>query len=127
MKAKFAGNYRKPETGNIVYRYAVSGTADELAAYAQAQGDKHTVDEATGKSMFFSVRYIGENATLGISRNGKVFADTSEFDKANSLCEQYKGTALGEQLARIMAEKLLGNHSSTPAPQPVVKTDDQES
>ena len=117
-------NYRKQETGNIVYVYAVSGNASDLEAFAQAQGDNHTVDEESGKPLFFSTRFIGDNATLGISRNGKVFADTSEFDKAASLCEQYKGTALGDQLARIMAEKLLGGH--TPVPAPVVKTDTPE-
>jgi hypothetical protein len=122
MKIKFLSNYRKVETGNVVYRYAVSGTPEQLAAYAEAQGENHKIDEETGAPLWFSVRYIGETGELGISRNGTVFADTSEFDKANSLCEQYKGTALGEQLARVMAEKLLGNMEagkpSTPATKP---------
>lgn len=125
MKAQFMRNYRKQETGTIVYVYAVSGSAKDLEAYAASQGDKHTIDEESGTPLFFSTRFIGDNAKLNISRNGKVFADTSEFDKAASLCEQYKGTALGEQLARIMAEKLLGGNSSTTST-PVVKTDTPE-
>lgn len=125
MKAQFLRNYRKQETGNIVYVYAVSGNAKDLEAFAAAQGGKHVVDEESGTPLFFSTRFIGNDAKLNISRNGKVFADTSEFDKAASLCEQYKGTALGEQLARIMAEKLLGGNSST-TPAPVVKADTPE-
>lgn len=117
MKATFMRNYRKAETGTIVYVYAVSGSEQDLQAYAEAQGDNHKVDEETGKVLWFSTRFIGDETKLSISRNGKVFADTSEFDKAASLCEQYKGTALGDQLARIMAEKLLGGSlGATPAP-----------
>jgi hypothetical protein len=116
MKATFVRNYRKVETGNMVYVYAVSGSAKDLDAYAQAQGEKHTVDEETGKPLFFATRFAGDSATLAISKNGKVFVDTSEFDKAQSLCEQHKGTALGDQMARILAERLLGI-SAQPAPQ----------
>lgn len=126
MKIKFSHNYRKAETGNMVYAYAVSGTAEQLEAYAKAQGDNHVVDEETGSPLWFSVRYIGEEGILAISRNGKVYPDTSEFDKANSLCEQYKGTALGEQMARVMAEKLLNGFGSTKAPAPVAKPAPQD-
>jgi hypothetical protein len=41
----------------------------------------------------------------------------SEFDKANSLAKQYGGN-LGDQLARIASERLLGVQS-TPTPTPV--------
>lgn len=122
MKITFLRNYRKAETGNMVYVYGVSGTPEQLEAFAKAQGDNHVVDEETGVQLWFSTRFIGDTGQLSISRNGKVFADTSEFDKANSLCEQYKGTALGEQLARVMAEKLLEGLSTgktaTPAGKP---------
>ena len=122
MKITFLRNYRKAETGNMVYVYGVSGTPEQLEAFAQAQGDNHTVDEETGTPLWFSTRYVGDAGQLSISRNGKVFADTSEFDKANSLCEQYKGTALGDQLARVMAEKLLGNLEANKPVAPVSKS-----
>jgi hypothetical protein len=121
MKIKFLRNYRKVETGNMVYVYTVSGSQKDLAAFEAAQGDNHTVDEETGTPLWFSTRFVGDEGALAISKNGKVFADTSEFDKAASLCEQHKGTALGDQMARVMAEKLLagfGSKSSTPASTP---------
>lgn len=122
MKITFLRNYRKAETGNMVYVYGVSGTPEQLEAFKEAQGDNYKVDEETGAVLWFSTRYIGDAGQLSISRNGKVFADTSEFDKANSLCEQYKGTALGDQLARVMAEKLLdslgGGKTSAPVAKP---------
>lgn len=121
MKITFLRNYRKAETGNMVYVYAVSGTPEQLEAFAKAQEDNHVVDEETGMPLWFSTRFIGDAGQLSISRNGKVFADTSEFDKANSLCEQYKGTALGEQLARVMAEKLLEGLSTGKTATPAVK------
>jgi len=120
MKATFVRSYRKQETGNIVNVYAVSGSKAELEVFAETQGDNHVVDEKLNKPLWFSTRFVGDSVPLIITKNGKVVADTSEFDKAASLCEQYKGTALGTEMAKIMAERLLGNGShSTPVQAPV--------
>lgn len=118
MKIKHIRSYRKQETGNIVNVYAVSGTPAQLEAFKEAQGDNLVIDEKTGSPLWFSTRYVGETCPLLISSNGKVFADTSEFDKAASLCEQYKGTALGTEMAKIMAERLLGGKTSSSVAQP---------
>lgn len=120
MKIKFIRNYRKASTGNMVYVYGVTGTPEQIEAYKKAQGENLVIDEKTGTPLWFSTRYVGESSALIITQNGKVIADTSDFDKAASLCEQYQGTALGTELARVMAEKLLGgsgsaSHAAAPA------------
>lgn len=116
MKAKFLRNYRKASTGNMVYVYRVTGSAKDIEAFKKAQGENLVVDEKTGDILWFTTRYSGDTVDLIITQNGKVIADTSEFDKASSLCEQYQGTALGDQLARVFAEKLLSNNKSANAP-----------
>lgn len=118
MKIKFMRNYRKASTGNMVYVYGVTGTPEQLEAFKKAQGENLVIDEETGMPLFFSTRFVGESTALIITQNGKVIADTSEFDKAASLCEQYQGTALGTELARVMAEKLLGGKNSSAAKEP---------
>ena len=48
---------------------------------------------------------------LLITSKGKVVADMSKFDMAQSLAEQYKGTELGSEIAKQAVAMLLGNMS----------------
>ena len=114
MKIKFIRSYKKRETGNTVFVYAVQGTPAQLEAFANAQGDKNVIDEKTGESLWFTTRFVGNSGDLIITSNGKVVADMSKFDQAASLAAQYGGN-LGDQLARAAAESLLG-HNAVSAP-----------
>jgi len=107
MKITFLRNYRKSGTGNPVFVYTVSGTEKEIGEYSQAQGEQLRLDEETQKPLWFSTRYVQDNGKLIITRNGKIVADTSEFDKAASLAQQYGGN-LGQALAMSAAANLLG-------------------
>lgn len=106
MKIKLIRSY-KSKNGNTVFVYAVSGTQEQLEAFAEAQGDNHRVDEATGTPLWFTTRCVGQSGNLIITTNGKVVPDMSAFDQAASLAAQYGGN-FGDQLARMAAEQLLG-------------------
>lgn len=115
MKAKLVRSYKSGK-GNTVFVYSVSGTSEQLEAFAKAQGDFHRVDEKTGENLWFTTRCIGNSGTLIITTNGKVVPDMSAFDQAASLAKQYGGN-LGDQLAKAAAEQLLGGNK-TVAPTP---------
>jgi hypothetical protein len=91
MKANFSLVYPKvTKTGVIdVFVYQVSGTDEQLNAYKHAQGINYREDETTGKPLFFTPQYVGDEVTIIITTNGRVVADTSAFKKAKSLAGQY--------------------------------------
>lgn len=113
ISAKFIRSYRSKK-GNTTFVYGISGSKEQLAAYAKSQGEFHTVDETTGTPLWFTTRFVGKNANLIITTNNKCIADMSAFDQADSLAKQYGGN-LGEQLAKTAAQQLLG---ATPTPAP---------
>lgn len=112
LNASFVRSYRSKK-GNVTFVYAVSGSEEAVAKYDAIQADNLRKDETTGKSLFFTTRYFGDNAKLLITTNDKVVADMSEFDKASSLASQYGGN-LGRELASHAAAKLMGG-SNTPS------------
>lgn len=89
LKAKLVGSYRKPVTGTKVFRFNVFGTEAELQQFESAQADNYRVDETTGKPMWFSTRYVGDNVDLIITSNNQVVADDTEMTKLQSLVEQF--------------------------------------
>lgn len=97
LTAKLAGSYRKPSTGNKVFRFLVSGTDAELLEFETIQGDNYKVDAETGKPMWFNTRYVGDNIKLLITNNNRVVADDTEMSKLQSLVEQF-----GADTARLI-------------------------
>ena len=89
LTAKLVGSYRKPVTGTKVFRFNVFGNETELKQFEDAQGDNYRVDETTGKPMWFSTRYVGDNVNLIITSNNQVVADDTELSKLQSLVEQF--------------------------------------
>ena len=119
MNVKLQRSYRS-KNGNVTFVYAVSGTASELKAYADAQGEFHRTDKDTNEPLWFTTRCIGDSGKLIVSSEGKVYPDMSEFDQLASIVEQYGGN-LGDHLAATAAAKLLGGKSA-PAIAPVEQT-----
>ena len=100
------------ERGNEVYRYKVSGSPDAMLAYEEAQGDYYRVDEKSGNVLWFTSRYVGEQATLIVNPdNNKIYADMSEFKKVASLSSQFGGQ-LGAEIAKQAVSKLLGRSNA---------------
>jgi len=111
--------------GNKTFVYAVSGTESQLEEFKVAQGANHRTDDKSGEPLWFTTRCVGNSGNLIITTNGKVIADMSAFDQADSLAKQYGGS-LGNELAKIAAATLLG---TSPAPQvntPAPKVDDED-
>jgi hypothetical protein len=106
MNVSLLRTYRAPKTGNPVFVYKVSGSAADLEAYAQAQGEFHRVDD-DGHPLWFTTRCIGDSGQLIITSKGNVVADMSRFDQAASLAAQYGGN-FGEALANATVAQILG-------------------
>lgn len=122
MTIKLIRSY-KSQKGNTVFVYSVAGTAEQLEAFAKAQGENHRVDEKTGESLWFTTRCVGQSGQLIITTNGKVVPDMSKFDQAASLAAQYGGN-FGDQLAKMAAEQLLGSASKVSAPAVTAKAEE---
>jgi len=114
MNAKFNKTYRSKRSGKLVFMYTVHGTVAELEAYRDAQGInlRETVD---GTPLFYSTSYKGERTDLICTSEGKIIADTSEFDKMASLAEAYGGN-LGAEIAKAAAQNLMGYAPKAAAP-----------
>jgi len=97
LTAKLVGSYRKPVTGTKVFRFNVFGNETELQEFETAQGDNYRVDEQTGKPMWFTTRYVGDNINLVITKDNNVVADDTEMSKLQSLVEQF-----GAETARLI-------------------------
>ena len=119
MKIKLIRSYRS-KNGNPTFVYAVSGNANDLAAFKAAQGEFYREDETTGSPLWFTTRCVGDNGKLIITTNGKVVPDMSAYDQAASIAAQYGGN-FGQELAKQAAMSILGNKGTsapveTPAP-----------
>ena len=124
MQVKMQRSY-KSKNGNVVFVYEVSGSKAEMEAYKEAQGEFYKEDTETGKALWFTTRCIGNTGKLLITTNGNIVPDMSEFDQAASLAAQYGGN-LGTELARISAQKLLGNRGATEEATPAAKPTDPD-
>ena len=116
MKIKFLKQYRKKETGRLVFVYSVSGTAAQIKAYKEAMGERLVEDN--GVCLWFTTRFIGNSGSLIMTSENKVIADTSALDQAQSLVDQFPG-ALGQEIARQFVGNLLGgSNASAPVSTP---------
>lgn len=114
MIIKYISSYPKLVDGKIkldkngipitVFKYRVTGDPSELSQYDKIQSSKElkTIKDDKGY-LWFSPLYVGETATLSISVNDKIYADTSLIDAAKSLIQQHG------RLGEILAADLLKN------------------
>ena len=120
MKIKMIRTYRS-KNGNPTFVYEVSGSANDLAAYKEAQGQFYREDETSGSPLWFTTRCVGDNGSLIITTNGKIVPDMSKFDQAASLAAQYGGN-FGEELAKATAASILGGNAA-PVAAPAVESE----
>lgn len=114
MKIKLIRSYRS-KNGNATFVYGVTGSANDLAAYKEAQGEYYREDETTGQPLWFTTRCVGDNGKLIITTNGKIVPDMSAFDQAASIAAQYGGN-FGQELAKQAAQSILGMKATESAP-----------
>lgn len=110
MKIKLIRSYRS-KNGNPTFVYEVSGNAQDLEAYKDAQGDYYREDESTGTPLWFTTRCVGTSGSLIITTNGNIVPDMSAFDQAASIASQYGGN-FGQELAKQAAQTILGAPST---------------
>ena len=101
--------YRKKETGKLVFVYTVKGKAEELDQYREQAGD-YLVEDDNGAPLYFSTRLVGAKCPLITTQDGRMVPDTSEIDMQAALIEQYGG-AVGNALAEKLANKLTSSMS----------------
>lgn len=107
----FARQYRKKQTGKLVFVYTVKGNAAELDAYRDAQGS-YLVEDDKSNPLFFTSRYVGESCPLVANHEGTGFyPDTTEMDKQAAMVQQFGGN-LGQALAAQIAASVAGNRTS---------------
>jgi len=111
MKVKLLRSYRS-RNGNVVFVYAVTGSAAQIEAYKVSMGENLREDES-GNPLWFTTRCIGQTGSLIITTNGNVVPDMSKYDQAASLAAQYGGN-FGAELAKAAAQSLIGGRVETP-------------
>jgi hypothetical protein len=113
MNISLQRSYRSKK-GNPTFVYKVTGKADDLENFKDAQGEFYRTDDQ-GHPLWFTTRCIGPNGTLIITTNGNIVPDMSAFDQAASIASQYGGN-FGQELARMSAAAILGADAPTAAP-----------
>ena len=106
MKVSLQRSYRS-KNGHVTFVYKVTGSAADLSAYVDAQGEYYREDETTGDALWFTTRCIGQSGTLIITSNGNIVPDMSAFDQAASIASQFGGN-FGQELAKQAAQSILG-------------------
>ena len=113
MKIKLIRSYRS-KNGNPTFVYGVSGNANDLASFKEAQGEYYREDE-DGSPLWFTTRCVGDNGKLIITTNGNIVPDMSAFDQAASIAAQYGGN-FGQELAKQAAASIFGTKANVSAP-----------
>ncbi|HEY9082281.1 MAG TPA: hypothetical protein VIN73_03035 [Vicingaceae bacterium] len=123
LKGIYYGKYKKlsQSTGQriTVFKYAVSGTEQELAKYKaalEAQGQPCHVEEFDethkGKMIYFTTVHNGKNIELQVSPNNAIFVPNDKIDELQSKLEKVNDPALKAALATEMARIILGAPAS---------------
>lgn len=124
MKGKLVNEYSKANKNGDMqtnYVYEVSGTQEELAKFSETDSAK-TIDQESGKNLWITSRYEGENVDLVITKANRCAVDTSEDRKIAALALRF-GKAGEAILAQHIAKKMRKNAPVT-AKESVVNNND---
>ena len=125
MKGQYLDSYVSKK-GADTFIYTVDCTPEEKAAIKEAKGEFYRED-ASGKPLFYTTRYVGETPKLILTTNGNLVADMSEMKKKASLARQFGGN-LGDQFAAAAAADILADmkRSTRTAVQPDPETEPEK-
>ncbi len=117
MKGKLQRSYKRAGASGkgptTVFVYAVTGSDEVIEQFKTIQGENYREDD-DGNPLYFTTNSAGGSCDLIITRNNRIVVDMSRFDEAASLAKQYGGN-LGQELARVAAEELMGSRTSSNA------------
>ncbi len=128
LKGTYYGKYKKlsQSTGQriTVFKYAVSGSEQELAKYKaalEAQGQPCHVEEFDethkGKMIYFTTVHNGKNIELQVSPNNAIFVPNDTVDELESKLQTVSDPALKAALATRIADMILGAPASSSSSQ----------
>ena len=128
MKAELIRQYVKLNKENkkvIRYTYAVDGTDEEKAMFADYQGDFLRVHD-DGRYLWFSDKVGVEN--VNFTYKGKPYGDTTNMDAIVQQIEQLPEGELKTAMAQELAKRLMGNIAMPTTPSaPVQEKSAEES
>ncbi len=138
LTGKFSKTYKKAGKDGIVrprFVYEVSGSEAELAQYKESlesRGIAYHEDDKSGKPLFFSLNFTGNNVDITFTQDGRAIIDDSKLVTMSSMAEN-AGGLLGQAIAQQAAAMLLGTvgapasaPAQVPAPQAEVSAEDAD-
>ena len=112
LKATYQSCYPKynSEKGTVtdVFVYEIKGSPAGLKRYEEVQGDNFRADKETDVPLYFSTTYFGDNGEVKITQNDKVVANTDATRKMRSRIDSAGSGKLGDEMAKLAAQLLLG-------------------
>jgi hypothetical protein len=107
LQAKFERKYRSAK-GSNVFVYGVTGSADALEAYKNAQGANYRTND-NGKPIYFSNKSFGLEGQLLITNNGNVIFDDTRLAMTADMIERFSSSSplVAKAMAEALAKQLL--------------------
>jgi hypothetical protein len=94
---------------NLVFRYVVSGTTEELADFKAVKGENYR-EGKNKEPLFFTTRGIGQTGILRKTTDGKDYViDDTEAAMFQSLASQY-----GADYAKLKMHNMLPENQTIP-------------
>ena len=112
LKAKYRSCYPKynkeKDTLTDVFVYGIKGSPAGLKRYEEVQADNFRTDENDDTVLYFSTSYFGDTGEVKITINDKIVANTDATRQMRSLVNEAGSGKLGDALAQLAAQTLLG-------------------
>jgi len=86
MQATFVNSYRKAETGNVVYVYAITGDSAAYVKSVEESGRSVTFDEKK-RPLFFTTNFATASGEFRQSKQGNWYVDSSGVKRALDLAK----------------------------------------
>ena len=115
LTAKFINSYQKQETGKIIARYRVSGSAEELESYKASKGTYLRFDDDGVTPIINGDCPLNEDATYKLRSWGNPVQYAVDFSAittaagAINTAEKRGNDRLASEVAKMQASKLMGS------------------
>lgn len=111
----------KKTQGEFTNVYVVTGNADALESYEDAQGSYLVIDQEIDKHLWFTNKFIGNQGKIVI-HEGKIFPDMDWLNKIKSTAKLLFGSDANMQMLYIAQES--EKHMNSGLPYKVAKTEE---
>lgn len=94
----------KKVAGERTFVYVVTGNAEELETYEDAQGSYLVIDDKIDKHLWFWNKNVGNTGKIIVTKDNKVFPDMEWLQKIKSTAKLLFGTDATMQMLYIAQE-----------------------